>query len=262
MHTTGEKIARAGALGGAFLGLLGILAWPLEIPVLARGLAASRAIAPSAACALLLLGLSLLCVIPKRPTGGARLRLALTVGFVALYGLLDFVGFLVGRDLNGEEAWTYSLGRQWSLPLLPMSPMAALFMVLMGGAMLFLLYQPEAPEESRGTRFGDVAGALGTTTMAAALVFLLGYAYGAPLLYRSSALPIAFTSALGFFLLAISVVATAHRHRHGRLDGLVAVQRGEAAAVVLQPPEHGHLRGQQVAGAARRLKLGHGVILK
>src|SRR5205085_4465099 len=47
----------------------------------------------------------------------------------------------------------------------------------------------------------------------------------------------------------------------GRLDRLIAVQRSEAAAVVLEAPEHGHLGWQQVTGAARRLKLGHGARL-
>ncbi len=204
--TTATRIALGLAASAAALGLLGLIGGPLGLPLLTQVRPSYRPIAPSAACALLLLGLILIRLL-RGPRPGERAGLAAGAGLVVLYGVLDFVGSLGRVDLNGEEALTRHLARVWSVPLLPMSPVAAVFMSLIGAALLVLLYQPRAPRELGPRRLRSLAGGLGTVALGVALVFLLSYLYGVPLLYGSAALPIAATSALGFLFLGAAVVA-------------------------------------------------------
>ncbi len=202
-----ERIAAVSAAGAILLGLLALTGWGFGLPVLTQVSPAYRAIAPSAAGALLVLGAILLWPIMGRPGRSARAALGVVAGLIALYGLLDLIGFFLRADLNREDVLTAHLAKAWSVPLTPMSPTAGALMFLVGAAVVALLARP--CEEEEHLRPGSLAGALGAVATGGALVFVLSYVHGVPLLYGSNALPIAATSALGFLLLGVAVVAVA-----------------------------------------------------
>jgi PAS domain S-box-containing protein len=202
-----NRIADVCAAGAMLFGVLAVLGWVFALPVLTRVSPPYRAIAPSAAATLIALGAILLWSALGRGGRTARVLLGTLAGLIAVYGLLDLVGFLVGADLNREDALTAYLARAWSIPFMPMSPIAGALIALVGAAAVALLLRP--CEDTDGSPPGNLAGALGALAAGGALVFVLSYVHGAPLLYGSSALPIAATSAVGFLLLGVGVMAAA-----------------------------------------------------
>jgi PAS domain S-box-containing protein len=204
-----RRVATLCGAGAALLGIAGLVGWGFGTPVLTRIAAGYKAIAPSVAVFLIILGL----VLRRLAAGGAgrreRVVSAAVVGFISLYGLLDFIGFLVGADLNREDALTQYLASVSSVPFETMSPVAGALLFLTGAAMLALL--PVAIPDRTRRSLRDAACVLGLVAAAVALIFALGYAYGRPLLYGGPAIPISLTGAVGGFLLAVGTVAAAGR---------------------------------------------------
>jgi len=202
-----KRAVAAGAAGAVILGALAPIGWRFGLPVLTQVSTAYRAIAPSVAAGLVVPGVILLWSVLGRPGRRACMVLAGAAGLTSIYGLLDLIGFLVTADLNREDALTAQLARAWSVPFQPMSPVAATLMFLVGLAVAALLVGSRGKDASLW--LGSLVGALGTVAAGVALVFLLSYLHGVPLLYGSRALPIAATSAMGFLLLGAAVVAAA-----------------------------------------------------
>jgi two-component sensor histidine kinase/PAS domain-containing protein len=204
-----RRIAALCGAAAVLLGIAGVTGWGLGIPFLTRIAPGYKAIAPSVAVALITMGL----ILPRLAAGHVgrreRVLLRVLVGFLSLLGLFECIGFAVGADLNREDALTAYLARLWSIPFETMSPVAGALLFLVGAAMLALLLGPFAGKGRRG--LGDAAGIVGVVAAAVALVFGLGYVYGAPLLYGGPAIPISATGTLGGLLLAVGTVAAAGR---------------------------------------------------
>ena len=213
--------SRVAAWSGAAAGLLGIaglVGWWFGIPGLTRIAAGYKAIAPSVAIALLILGLALIRLASGGVGNRERGLWAAVVGLISLFGLLELVGFAVGADLNLENALTAYLAKALSIRFETMSPVAGALLFLLGAAMLALLLRARA--DGRRRSLGDAAGGLAVLAAVVALIFSLGYAYGAPLLYGGPAIPISATAALGTLLLAVGAVAAAG-WEHWPLRGVV-----------------------------------------
>jgi len=213
--------SRVAAWSGAAAGLLGVaglVGWWFGIPALTRVAAGYKAIAPSVAVALIVLSLALIRLASGRAARGERSLLAAVAGLISLFGLLESIGWLVGADLNREEAMTRYLARATSIPFETMSPVAGALLFLLGAAMLALLLGARGTTRRRS--LGDTAGGLAVLAALVALIFSLGYAYGVPLLYGSPAIPISLTAALGGLLLAMGTVAAAG-YEHWPLRGVV-----------------------------------------
>jgi PAS domain S-box-containing protein len=134
----------------------------------------------------------------------------IVVGLISLFGLLEVIGFIVGAELNLEDVMTRYLAKVSSIPFETMSPVAGgALMFLVGAALLALLGRQTASESRR--MLGDLAGALGLAAATINLVFCLGYALGAPLLYGGPAIPVSLTGALGGLIMAVGTVAAAGR---------------------------------------------------
>lgn len=202
-----ERVASLSAAGAVLLGIAGLAGWGLRLPRLTRILPQYKAIAPSVAVALVILGVILLRQARGRRGSVERTLAAVVAALISLFGLLEIIGFFVGADLNREDALTGYLAQSLSIPFETMSPVAGALLFLVGAAMLVLLLQPAAGESHRS--LGSAAGILGLASGSVASVFVLGYAYRTPLLYGSRAIPIAATAALGSLLLSIGAVATA-----------------------------------------------------
>jgi len=191
------------------LGIAGLAGWAFEVPILIRIIPDYKAIAPSVAVSLVILGLVLLGLASGPVGRRERCLSAGAAGLISLVGLLELIGFLVGADLNREDLLTRRLAAASSIPFEPMSPVAGGLLFLVGTAMLALLLGPVADRTRRS--MGDTACILGLVAAMIALIFGLGYVYGAPLLYGSSAIPISATGDLGGLLLAVGAVAAAGR---------------------------------------------------
>jgi two-component sensor histidine kinase len=212
MHATAEwhnlpgRQRGAAVLGvaAALLGALGLLGWALGLPRLTSVVPGYKAIAPSIALALLVLGLALARQASARIGRRERSAAVLVLGLVSLAGLLEVIGTPIHADLNLEDAATAGLARALNIPFTPMSPVAGLLLLLLGPAMLALHFLPGA--EPRARLLGEGVGAVATFSAAIAFVFVLGYGYRTPLLYGSGAIPIAATAALGFLLVSVGLV--------------------------------------------------------
>jgi len=140
----------------------------------------------------------------RRPSGFAKLSVAVSVPLATLYCLLELAEPLVGRDLNFDGVAVPSIIPAGELPVGVMSPVTALTFCIAGAATLLLL------AAGAGTRSRRVAGNAGsllaTVTAAIGAIVLLAYFYGTPFMYGGGSVPVAATTALGFLLLGVALV--------------------------------------------------------
>jgi PAS domain S-box-containing protein len=205
----GRRFALASAAVAIVLGILGLAGQAFHLPVLASIRAGYHPIALSVAVALALLALLLVVAVSGSMGRRARLIAAAVAGLALLHGLLEVVGFVVGADLSGEDALTRYLAKAWSLSLTPMSPAAGALVLVVGASVLALLLSTTAARASVRERLREAAGTLGAIAAGGSLVFVLGYLYGAPLLYGGGVIPIAAAASLGFLVLGLGLAAAA-----------------------------------------------------
>jgi len=202
-----QRVATLCGWATALLGLAGLAGWVFRIQAFTRVAPGYKAVAPSVAICLIILGL-ILPGLAGRPIGRRRRTLtAAVVGVVTLFALLEPIGFVAAVDLNLEDMLTAHLARVSSIPFGTMSPVAGLLLFLVGAAMLAVLLAPVGGAGPR--RLRDAAGLLGVVAAIVALVFGLGYLYGAPLLYGGPVIPISVAGVLGGLVLAVGAVAAA-----------------------------------------------------
>jgi PAS domain S-box-containing protein len=182
------------------IGVAALFGWFQDIEILRSVSPRFVSMKPNAAIGHLCLGAALLLAATRPPGGGALrwvfelLAFAVGAGTLLEYALNVDLGIdqlLVAANLN--EFQTASPGR--------MSALAALCFVLGSGALF---------AERRGAARGRTAArALATCVGIVGLLALLGYLYGAPLLYRPFAASTALAAhgALAFVLLAAGVVS-------------------------------------------------------
>lgn len=140
-----------------------------------------------------------------RFTSGAALPLLVAVAAFA-NGLTTLSGWEIGPfDLPFRE-----LNRLVGAPHVNMSPATALFFVCSGVACLALFRRGAAnPGNSASLFAAQAAGGLAALVVLGGVVFLLGYAFGTPLMYHSGVVPMARSTALAFLLLGLALVCQA-----------------------------------------------------
>jgi len=87
------------------------------------------------------------------------------------------------------------------------SPVAS-GLIILASLALFILLSP-AGTRNQDRQIGDLAGITGLSVALIAFTFVMGYAYGVPLLYNSSVIPIAFMSALAGLFIGAAIIAAA-----------------------------------------------------
>jgi signal transduction histidine kinase len=112
------------------------------------------------------------------------------LGFLDGSGL-DFEGFLVR---NPAQFGPVLIGR--------MSLVSAMVFLLAGFSLLFLIYP-------RHGRLGSLSSGLGVIVTLSGVVIAIGYLFDAPVLYGSTIIPVAFTTALAFIFLGVGLSASA-----------------------------------------------------
>ena len=153
--------------------------------------------APSTALAFLGLGGGLFAC-ARWPTDRLSRSIAQTgASLAALLGLLVLVQFATGFDSGIESALARTNELFGQVPLGRMSPLTAGSFLLESLALLALL------NVGRRRHAGAIAVLLALLASGIAVVVVVGYAYGAPLLYGGMTIPVAMPTALALVLVGI-----------------------------------------------------------
>jgi signal transduction histidine kinase/CheY-like chemotaxis protein len=201
-NLTPFRITQSGGLFAALLGLLALVGWALDLPVLSTFGYAFIPMAPSTAILFLIFGSALYfgnLIIRNR-----RNRLLATV--VIVLGTLAAT-LLYSTSVRGIFHATESLGMHLDVmvpgtPIGHMSPITAALFFFVGLALLLLVVNP-----NKGVKRSVAGLVLSLPVFLAASFLLLAYQLGAPAFYNSTTIPPALPTALGFFGLSASLLA-------------------------------------------------------
>ena len=166
------------------------------MPLLASVRANYIPMAPSTAFCFTLIGVGLIAHLFKAALRWIPLVVASVVLAVACAKLVEIFG-----DLNfGIDPWLVrNPGLFGAIPTGRMAPMTAINFLFIGTGLLALT----------GKQPATFAGPLGALAAVIGAVVLVGYWYGTPLLYGGHTIPVALSTACGFFLSGIGIVMAA-----------------------------------------------------
>ncbi len=176
--------------------LLTFIGWISGLSLLASVRARYIPMAPSTALCFSLLGTGLVLQLQRPNLSWIPRVLAAVVLMIACAKLVEFLS-----DLHfGIDAWFVRNPEMFgAVPTGRMAPMTALDFVFSSLGLLALT--------GRNVRhWAGPSGALATMISA---VILVGYWYGTPLLYGGTIIPVALSTAWGFFLCGVAIVAAA-----------------------------------------------------
>ena len=178
------------------LGFLTFIGWISGLSLLASVRAKYIPMAPSTALCFSLLGLGLIVRTRRRSLRWFSRLLSVLVLIMACAKVIEFAGsFHFGID-----AWFVRNPEMFgAVPTGRMAPMTAMNFVFTAAG-LFALTSRHAE------KFAGGFGALATIVSA---VILAGYWYGTPLLYGGTIIPVALSTAVGFFLCGIGILTAA-----------------------------------------------------
>jgi hypothetical protein len=184
------------ALLAIALGLLTLIGWISGVPLLASVRANYIPMAPSTAFCFTLIGVGLIAYLLKAALRWILRVVASVVLAVACAKLVEIFG-----DLNfGIDPWfVRNPGLFGAVPTGRMAPMTAINFLFIGTGLLALT----------GKQPAKFAGPLGALAAVIGAVVLVGYWYGTPLLYGGHTIPVALSTACGFFLSGIGIVMAA-----------------------------------------------------
>ncbi|HUF27700.1 MAG TPA: ATP-binding protein [Gemmatimonadaceae bacterium] len=195
----------AGTIGGVLLiaiGLTTLAGWFAGL----RPLTAVRPdyipVAPNTALLFVVLG-AVLCA-TERTSRGAAVFARGAIAFALVVAGSRLLEYLIGVDLDVDR-WLFSFPSE-SLGLAPVGKMAffTASLFVLGGVALAGLAMAQRPRW-----LDDLVRALALLVTLSGLVFLLGYAYGSPLLYGRQTIPMALLTALAFVVLGLSIFVPA-----------------------------------------------------
>lgn len=176
-----QRIGTAAAVAALALAVLALVGWTTGVLLLARVRSDFIPMAPNTAAAFAILSVALL--VPRLQAWGLR-GVAVALAAIALHVLATgpSMGFAPARE---------------PFPLGVMSPVTAAGFLTAAAALFALTF--------RRSRDVALVPALATTFLG--LLTVLGYAYGTPLLYRGSVIPLALPTGLAFAAAGTALVA-------------------------------------------------------
>ena len=193
-----KPVALFGAATAA-LGLLGLSGWILGIPLLASIRASYIPMAPFTAIAFVCLGGLLLVHSIGSPQGRVSILVVVLSTLLPVYGLIELVEGL-GKPVLSLEEWLFPNTQLLGAILTGRMSSATAALLFFSGAVFPMLFLRERGGE-RHKIIGDLAGCLGILVAGVGTVFVLSYLHGDPLLYGTSTIPMAATTALAYLLL-------------------------------------------------------------
>ncbi len=161
--------------------------------------------APSTATLFLLLGGLLLLRVLAGPLSALRRASGLLLLAVSAAVFLELIDWLFGSDVGFLDILFRHLDTWTGVPHVEMSPAAAALFALSCAASWSLTGRRDAAAVP-GLR---AAGNIGAAVALGGSVFFLGYVFGTPLLYASSVIPMARSTALAFLLLGAALICEA-----------------------------------------------------
>ncbi|MBM2847763.1 MAG: dctB 1, partial [Anaerolineales bacterium] len=191
----------AGIAGG--IALLALAGWQMNARFLAGQWDTYIPMAPSTALAFLLLGGALFCYARWPAQRLSRLFALAVVSLASLLALLVLAQFISGIDLGVEQALSRTNELLGRAPLGRMSPLTAIAFLLESAALFILLIG------QRWRNAPTAAALLAVIATAINFVVLTGYAYGAPLLYGGTNIPVALPTAIAFVLVGMGQITMA-----------------------------------------------------
>jgi serine phosphatase RsbU (regulator of sigma subunit) len=178
------------------LGLMTFIGWISGLPLLASIRAKYIPMAPSTALCFSLLGIGLL--LQLQGLGSRWIPRVLTV-VVLMIACAKLVEILSGLRF-GIDAWFVRNPEMFgAVPTGRMAPLTALNFVFTALGLFALT----------GSKPEKWVGVLGTMTTVVGAVVLIGYWYGTPVLYGGRIIPVALSTACGFFLCGMALVTSA-----------------------------------------------------
>ncbi len=204
------KIAVVGAIVSSITAILGLIGYIPGFGVLGSVQEEFIPMAPSTAISFLIL--NLLILIRSHINWSRRNTIigCFLALMVSLFGILETIDAFLGTDLNLENLLIPSAGTLGSIPIARMSPSTGAVFFIAGLSTLSLIYFKFKNNDSQ--KLMNLAGILGALTMSIALIFLLAYIYGTPLLYgQGSLVPMALTTSFGFLMLGVGLFASSEK---------------------------------------------------
>jgi serine phosphatase RsbU (regulator of sigma subunit) len=182
------------ALFAVVLGLLTFTGWISGLSILASMRAKYIPMAPSTALCFSLIGLGLVTQLMRPALRWLPCLLSVVVLAIACAKL----GELLAGTNFGIDAWfVRNPGKFGAVPTGRMSPITAANFVFTAAGLLSLAQ----------SRFHKLTGTFGALAAIVALVVLIGYCYGTPLLYGGTIVPVALSTACAFLLCGIAIVS-------------------------------------------------------
>ena len=209
-YSGGRILRQAGFFLGllvVFAGVLGLIGLYFRITLFASLFPGYKPIAFSAAVIWIFFG-CVLAINAIRPIQGIpRAGVVILTVIVALVGSIEFPLNVIGKHF-GIETLFVQMGDIFSGgPTTHISPVAAGLMIPTAIAIfLMLLTRPGAVTERRSR---DIVSITGISISLVSFTFVLSYLIGAPLLYQTQIIPIAFLSALAGVFTGLALVASA-----------------------------------------------------
>jgi PAS domain S-box-containing protein len=197
-----KAIAQACAWVTIGIALLGLVGWALDWMMLAQIRPGFIPIAPSSALAFVLLGAGLLACVRG---GGYRLKdwiTGISASLVICLVTLCLLQLIYGFDVGLEHFLLRPAIAAGRIPPHNMSPLTALALLLVSLALLSL-----RTAKAGSKRVPSLASFLAVCVLAISFMVLLGYAYGTPLLYGGTIIPVALPTAVVLFLLSVGLIA-------------------------------------------------------
>jgi PAS domain S-box-containing protein len=188
------------------IALLASTGWLANLRLLAGQWGTYIPMAPSAALAFLLLGGALFFHARLPAQRLSRIFALVAVSLVSLLGLLVLAQFITGMDLGVERALSGTSEWMGNIPLGRMSPLSAASFLFESAAILILLIVP------RWHHAATTAVLLAVSVTVISFIVLVGYAYGAPLLYGGQIIPMSFPTAAAFVASGIGLLRMTFRN--------------------------------------------------
>lgn len=206
--TSVPSLSRFFAFTVCLIGSLGALGWHKGLSLLGQINERFIPMAPLTAIVFFVMGLSLYFM--DRVRVHARGLMAVSTLYVSLLLVLVAVlGRFFGVWAVDVENVFYSNPDMFgNVAKARMSPLTALNFLLSSVALLLFLHT-----NAKSIVAQALPGSLVIASMCAAVTIILGYAYGTPLLYGGTTIPMALTTAVGFLLLSITVILAAGPER-------------------------------------------------
>ena len=182
------------------IAVLALIGWLVNVRLLAGQWGTYVPMAPSSALAFLLLGGALFIYARGPNQRSSRILVLAAVSIVSLLGLLALVQFIAGIDFGIEQVLSGTTELLGNIPLGRMAPLTALSFLLEGVAILISL------SAQRWRHVATTAALFAAGATAINFIVLVGYAFGAPVLYGGQTVPSSFPSAAAFVAAGIGLL--------------------------------------------------------